>query len=163
MVLTFTNTTSLDDLAQLADQIMEVATPSISNVTVSTEVEQLHSESRPQETSTVIARLQSMTSSPITLLPTITQSFSFYTKQGNMLVSSTLLEVQHINVNHSVTCQETCRPATNSSEFDWPISKLLILYYRSRQWIIPASMYWYRCVVPPTNNERKHQQDVFTL
>ena len=41
MVLTSTNTTSSDNLAQLADQIMEVATPSISNVTTSTEVEQL--------------------------------------------------------------------------------------------------------------------------
>ena len=35
------NTTSLDDLGQLVDQIMEVTTPSISNVTASTEVEQL--------------------------------------------------------------------------------------------------------------------------
>ena len=41
MVLTSINTTSLDDLGQLADQIMEVTTPSISNVTASTEAEQL--------------------------------------------------------------------------------------------------------------------------
>ena len=41
MVLTSTNTTSLDDLTQLADQIMDEATPSISNVT---EIEQLPSE-----------------------------------------------------------------------------------------------------------------------
>ena len=44
MVLASTNTTSLDDFAQLADQIIEVATPSISNVTTSTEVEQLRVE-----------------------------------------------------------------------------------------------------------------------
>ena len=44
MVLTSTNTTSLDDLTQLADQIMDEATPSISNVTASTEIEQLQSE-----------------------------------------------------------------------------------------------------------------------
>ena len=41
MVLASANITSLDDLVQLADQIIEVATPSISNVTTSTEVEQL--------------------------------------------------------------------------------------------------------------------------
>ena len=44
MVLASTNTTSLDNLAEQADQIMEVATPSISNVTTSTEVEQLRVE-----------------------------------------------------------------------------------------------------------------------
>lgn len=41
IVFTSTNTTSLDDLAQLANQIMEIAIPSISNVTASIEVEQL--------------------------------------------------------------------------------------------------------------------------
>ena len=41
MVLASAITTSLDNLAQLANQIMDVATPSISNVTASTVVEQL--------------------------------------------------------------------------------------------------------------------------
>ena len=41
MILASANITSLDDLVQLADQIIEVATPSISNITASTVVEQL--------------------------------------------------------------------------------------------------------------------------
>ena len=49
-------------------------------------------DGRPQETSTVIAHLQSTTSLPITLSPKITQSFTIFTKQGNIL-STTL---QHI-------------------------------------------------------------------
>ena len=44
MVLASTNTTCLDNLAQLGDEIMEVATPSIANVTASTEVKQLRAE-----------------------------------------------------------------------------------------------------------------------
>ena len=44
MVLASTNTTSLDELAQLANQIMEVATTSISNVSASSEVDQLWAE-----------------------------------------------------------------------------------------------------------------------
>ena len=44
MLLPFTNTTSLDGFAQLADPILEVATPLISNVTAFTEVEQLQLE-----------------------------------------------------------------------------------------------------------------------
>ena len=39
MVLVSTNTTILDDITQLADEINEVATPSISYVSASTEVE----------------------------------------------------------------------------------------------------------------------------
>ena len=44
MVLASTNTTSLDELAQLANQIMEVATTSISNVSALSEVDQLWAE-----------------------------------------------------------------------------------------------------------------------
>ena len=39
MVLASTNTTILDDITQLADEIKEVATPLISYVSASTEVE----------------------------------------------------------------------------------------------------------------------------
>ena len=49
MVLASTNITILDDLAQLAVQIIEVTTPSISNVSVSTEVEQLRMEIADQK------------------------------------------------------------------------------------------------------------------
>ena len=87
MIFACTNTTSQDDFVQLADEIMEVATPSISNITGSTVVEQLRLEIA--DLNTLIAHLQSMTSASITLPATITQSFTIYTKQRNMLVSST--------------------------------------------------------------------------
>ena len=44
MVVASTNTISLDELAQLANQIMEVATTSISNVSASRKVDQLWEE-----------------------------------------------------------------------------------------------------------------------
>ena len=44
MVLATNNTTNLEELAQLADQIMEVATPAIAAVSATTKVEQLRSE-----------------------------------------------------------------------------------------------------------------------
>ena len=164
MVLASTNTTSLDHLAQLVDQIMEVATSSIQMLLFHRSRAITCGDSSPQETSTVIAYPKSMISATITLPATITQSFTIYTKQKKMLVSSTFWKfstlmsttLQHVGKHegHSLVVVSVAGQSQSHLFYITDCNSGIHLLVDTGAEV---------SVVPLTNTERKHHQDGFIL
>ena len=132
MVLASTpDTGNLDNLAQLADKIMEVAIPSSAIAAVSTTSELEHLHKRVAELKSMLQALQSPDNLVLSDLP------AYIGSRKSSVGTTTSMVTMHRNANPHVRSWETPRPLAEGDRRSWPLTQLPILRYgHNLQWTL---------------------------
>ena len=130
----------MDKLAQLADRIMDVATPTVASVAApqsSPELEQLRSE---------VAQLFEQDNGLVFLAAAAHPALVETASAGTIAA----LVTRHANVPHPAPSRETTGPVASGDEHTWPHRESPFLYYRSSFRNTVSRGHWCRGECYPT-------------